>query len=245
MKKETLDRLSRKLEEVVGGDFYDKIQKSKVKTDNYNNIIIGDVYTDIIFTGHDAIVFFDSGVKADAQIQVGDNALLYVGEKAFISKSNITCLDNSSLVFKERNGIFEAGIKCGKNTSIYLDKEVKLERLSKIITIFGTIQIGESTHIGEEAEIICFQKIKIGKKCHFSKRLVIRNHLASEVIIGDDCLFSWEVTVISGDGHAIYDLEEKRLCNLDNGADNILIESHVWVGVGTTILGKSTIEHGG
>ena len=53
-----------------------------------------------------------------------------------------------------------------------------------------------------------------------------------KIIIQDNCLFSHDVTLRTGDSHSIFDSQGKRI----NRADDIMIASHVWVGNKVTIL---------
>lgn len=53
-----------------------------------------------------------------------------------------------------------------------------------------------------------------------------------KIIIQDNGLFSYDVTLRIGDSHSIFNSPGKRI----NRADDIMIASHVWVGNKVTIL---------
>ena len=57
-----------------------------------------------------------------------------------------------------------------------------------------------------------------------------KTHLAciegTAISIGEHCLFSSDVTLRTGDSHAITDLAGKRI----NASEDIILADHVWVG---------------
>lgn len=53
-----------------------------------------------------------------------------------------------------------------------------------------------------------------------------------DVIIGDDCMFSWGVAIRTGDSHAIFDQGTGQLLNKNQ---SVYIGNHVWVGADALI----------
>lgn len=83
--------------------------------------------------------------------------------------------------------------------------------------------------------------IKIGKNfsCYgLNIRFYDKN---SELIIGDDCMFSLGIYIWGTDGHAIFDLETRNIINANS--KSIHIGNHVWIGYGSTILKGSNIPN--
>lgn len=60
------------------------------------------------------------------------------------------------------------------------------------------------------------------------------NEKESGVIVGDDCMFSRDISLRSTDGHPIYNAENYEQTNL--ALAPIVVEPHVWVGQGVTVL---------
>lgn len=54
------------------------------------------------------------------------------------------------------------------------------------------------------------------------------------IIIGDDCMFSYDVVIRNSDGHPIVSLTD--LCQLNMPLGSVVIEPHVWLGERTTVL---------
>ena len=82
--------------------------------------------------------------------------------------------------------------------------------------------------------------VKIGKDSH----IIGLTHLACiegcNIIIGEKCLFSSDVTFRTGDSHSILDLDGIRI----NPSRNIEIGNHVWIGNKTIITkGVSIAEN--
>ena len=59
----------------------------------------------------------------------------------------------------------------------------------------------------------------------------------TKVIIGDDCMFSFDIIIWPSDGHAIISDKGEYL----NKGENITIGNHVWLGMGVNVLKGSHI----
>lgn len=82
-------------------------------------------------------------------------------------------------------------------------------------------------------------RIIIKNRNHFAGRIHIACTENTSIIIGDDCLFSSEIVIRSGDSHSILDKSGKRI----NHAKNVLISDRVWVGYRCLINKGSFIQH--
>lgn len=78
-------------------------------------------------------------------------------------------------------------------------------------------------------------EVIIGKDC-CCHGVNISNHdeQAKKVIIGDNCLFSYNINMRPSDGHTIYHEKSKAILNRPQGEINI--GNHVWVGMNVNIL---------
>lgn len=66
----------------------------------------------------------------------------------------------------------------------------------------------------------------------------LREH--HNVYIGEDCMFSSNISIWTSDGHAIFD----KTGNLINIGGDVVIGDHVWVGHGVKFLKKSFVNDG-
>ena len=62
----------------------------------------------------------------------------------------------------------------------------------------------------------------------------------SNLTIKNDCMFSSNIILKTGDAHTIYDGNNKTL----NGTADIVIGNHVWIGLGCKILKRTVIPDG-
>ena len=84
----------------------------------------------------------------------------------------------------------------------------------------------------------CTNELVIGKNFTSSGKTHVNFcEGGGNVVIGDDCMFSWDVQLRTGDFHTIYDNDTKKLLNPNK---DILIGNHVWVGAEVRIL-KGTV----
>lgn len=71
-------------------------------------------------------------------------------------------------------------------------------------------------------------------------KIIMRGE-ANNCLIGDQCMFAYNIVLRTSDMHAIFDLESGQKIN---HSGDIVIESHVWVSQDVLILKKSTIGFG-
>ena len=132
------------------------------------------------------------------------------------------------------------------------------------------IYIGDSCEFGKDSKIevkdMGGAKVTVGNKCKFEDEVVltVMNDCAMSigdnttivrssqitaiggmtVNIGKDCLISTEIKMYCGDGHAIFDLNNKKRLNPLTKGDprNIIsIGDHVWIGMRALILNRTVI----
>lgn len=60
------------------------------------------------------------------------------------------------------------------------------------------------------------------------------------IIIGDDCMFAWDITVRNTDAHPIYRRSDNKQVNEPNSG-LVCIEPHVWIGQNSYIMKDVTI----
>lgn len=71
-----------------------------------------------------------------------------------------------------------------------------------------------------------------GNEVHIDEKTTVfgKPHLActegKRILIGQDCMFSTDVTFRTGDSHSIVDLDGRRI----NNAQDVIIGNHIWIG---------------
>lgn len=102
---------------------------------------------------------------------------------------------------------------------------------SSIVTQGNLIFKGKA-NLGKGTRMIILPKgnFTIGKKFLVTGNSSFRVY--RNVIIGDDCLFSWDILIMDYDGHRIYNIESEKINDVKNP---IIIGNHVWIGCKSTI----------
>lgn len=108
----------------------------------------------------------------------------------------------------------------GNNHRLIIDKDV----------VFNKGQIWFEDHDCE---------IYIGAGSTIGKAFLAVAESGSKISIGEDCMFSQDIHVVTTDSHSIIKLDSSERINL---AKNVLIGDHVWIARGVTINKGVTIE---
>lgn len=133
----------------------------------------------------------------------------------------------------------------GNNNKIIVGMGASLKNLK--ITIVGNncnVVIGEKVKFYEKGELLLEGDeafIKIGEKTTFGDAKLFAGESATGITIGNDCMFSREISVHTSDFHSIIDLNDSERVNPPR---NIIIGDHVWVGEGAFIAKGSVIGSG-
>ena len=167
----------------------------------------------------------------------------------------------------------------GFNNHIVLGKNIPTAiNLSFDLAANAYIEIGENTRFNaiSKVEIKVFENaasLKIGSKCQFndalfrfyndnkpvsatindsctsSSRFELHVNQGKRVVIGKDCMFSFEVDLWAGDGHSIFDVHSRKNINGNmnispSTKDMLVIGDHVWVGKQAFIMHGTNIGNG-
>lgn len=123
----------------------------------------------------------------------------------------------------------------GNNNNVYLHEPLNGLQLSIQITNNVNVTVCSCSCWGMKINICRFangdkniSNIVVGKGCSTADVLNIEiAHGDGDVIIGEDCMFSWGCSIMTGDYHTIFD---KNIGAIINHNDNVVIGNHVWVG---------------
>ncbi len=140
---------------------------------------------------------------------------------------------------------------CPKNNQFYrlnngIKSYHKIIREGIIVEIYGSnnvIEIDDSATFHKAHLVIRGNNnlFKLGANvsvCNASFLLYGNN---KSIKIGDDCMFSYDVEIWSGDGHAIFQLNETIPFNY---GQDVEIGNHVWIGAHSRILKGVKIADG-
>lgn len=111
-------------------------------------------------------------------------------------------------------------------------------------------EIGRESHFWGRSGMITIEKsalLNIGDKFSVGDFYRFNADEYTEIDIGEDCLFSNNVTIRSNDGHSIFDIMTGENINSTYEiakSRKVVIGNHVWVGIGAVILYHTSIEDG-
>lgn len=157
----------------------------------------------------------------------------------------------------------------GVGNTIDIGKNVQWNKNNKII--LGNdcfLKIGSNVKMGDSSIVICNgaklviedncklhnnaislnidSEVRIGEGTTFGQNARIRPGRNRRIVIGNDCMFSWDTVVLGHDGHLIYDIFKQHYINNTNGAiqTSIVIGNHVWIGGEVALLPGTHIGDG-
>lgn len=107
--------------------------------------------------------------------------------------------------------------------------------------------IEKSVHIdnGAICKLFSYSEITIKKKTSIASKFRIDCHSCGKLLIDEDCQFSYEIEILIGDGHSIFDVNSKKRKNSicpPNISNRIVIGKHVWIGYRCIILSNTVIS---
>lgn len=134
----------------------------------------------------------------------------------FVNGLKFNIKGNNNQVIIELGAIIESGLIyiLGDNHLIHIGHNVTIKK--------GELWIEDSN-----SQIIIGDNVSI-EEAHIA---VTGNR--KKIVIGDDCMLSHQVTLRTGDSHAIIDNTNKMKINEEQ---DIIVGHHVWLGNGATIL---------
>lgn len=195
--------------------------------DDKGNIIKGDINPQLIdFQGCNSIVDVGNGATLHSKISMRSNVNVKIGNYTIVDlRDGITCENDSS-------------IELSDNVEIITGRRIRLYKSSKI-------KVGDRTKFRNDIDITAFDnsRIDIGNDGMFVSDDVLLATANSEIIIGNEFLASWRVSIVSGDGHAIFDVNSGKRINSREKV-KIKVNDHVWAGCNVSIFDNAEIGTG-
>lgn len=127
-------------------------------------------------------------------------------------------------------------IVVGTGNTIIVDDYARLQKCA--ITVSGnnnTIRIGKKTYL-EYGELYIEDdngEISIGENTIVSAHFHFAEIEGTKIRIGSNCLFSAGASIRTGDSHTIMDATSRKRIN---PSSDVIIDNHVWLGNGATVL---------
>ena len=130
----------------------------------------------------------------------------------------------------------------GQNNTLEIGENVNITHLSIYFFMDNAkIHIKSGSKIRLYAAIGNDAYIEVGSGCTSANNVSVYTSEGGKVIIGEDCMFSSNITLRACDGHAIYSTVTHKRMNMTK---DIILGDHVWVGFDAVILGGSVVGSG-
>ncbi len=139
-------------------------------------------------------------------------------------------INNIEIINNSKDGVYVD--HCGNRIEFANEKS-----LENIFVRFdgenALIKLGENVRIFNELFIECGNEtvVDIGRETSFDKVTIFSTY--ADVLIGEDCMFSYDVYLRNHDSHFIFDKETGKRINYSK---NIVIKNHVWIGQKSILL---------
>lgn len=156
------------------------------------------------------------------------NACMEIGQDVTAKNCCFTVANSANVKIESNVNISDCNIEVGEN---------------------AYLEIGRNSNIslGGRLVVQAFAQLVIGEGCSFAQNIDVRAHHFSKISIGMDCMFSYQVIILAGDGHSIFDVvsgENQNSLKNKYGNLEVNIGDHVWMGARSTVLGKTEIGNG-
>lgn len=143
---------------------------------------------------------------------------------------------NNKIKRKRHNKVIAKGmlqrckiIFCGKNNIVEIQDGAILRHCTVTVKGNNNKIVFKSDSYAKFANIVTEDDrnyIELGKKASLAGKIHLACIEGTQIIIGEDCLFSSEIIFRTGDSHAVTDMEGNRI----NPSEDIVIGNHVWIG---------------
>lgn len=141
---------------------------------------------------------------------------------------------------KLKNSIIEF---TGDNNILYCNGNINLENSTLRFTGSNSIIYFDKNRFSFSIDIrVGFDSLfYLGKNCYLNRKSHMYATERKNIIIGNDCLISFDNYLRTADPHLIYDINTRKRINFSK---SILIGDHVWIGQECLILKGTKIGSG-
>lgn len=152
------------------------------------------------------------------------------------------CCCNATIYVKDEINIDNVKIIMSSNSYLEIGKGSILKSLIIKVLENGRALLGENNRVTNSSiKVNRGGYFESGTGCTYAENCKIDVGEEGKIILGNDVMFSWDISILSQDGHAIFDTRTKDRINTNR---NIEIGNHVWIGMRAVILPNTVIGNG-
>lgn len=183
----------------------------------------------------------------------GWNSMIVIGKNAIIDK-NMTLYMHNEEIFEvgENSDISNCIIDVLGGTKVSIGNNVILRNCNIGVRYGGALIVKENvsadTYDNTFQRILVGQygKVVIGKGTSIGHSFNILCSQNTEIEIGNECLISWNLSVLSNDSHTIFDVSSGKAVNIPQEGQKrkVEVDDHVWIGTNCIVLYGTYIGEG-
>lgn len=203
----------------------------------------------VTFCGKGSSVKVGKNCKAVESIKIfmKENSQLVIGDNVTFGR-NVTIYVESGCVELNDGCVIGDNVEfhCDNFSKCVIEAKTKIYQCCKVnVYSGGNIVWKRGGSLGENSSLVVGGEVVIGENTSFAHDLELRATPKTYIKIGNECLFSYNVSMRASDGHAIFDTQSE-MCISHNNDVGIIIDDHVWIGMNVsilynTIIGKDSI----
>lgn len=204
------------------------------------------------YVHNDSKVTIDNNVQfLGSRLYIHHSAEAVFEENLYLEQDDIVMKDETRLQMKRGCSIVRLNMGIEEWGEVVLGEEVSNSCCNRTVWSIGkdaTFHVGnKGRFLGGECRVDEKALFKIGNGFSIQRNYRIVLNPNTTLLIGNDCMFSWDVNMRSNDGHSIFDIASNKNINSSNNISRdrkIVIGDHVWVGERAEILYNTQIGDG-
>lgn len=231
-------------------------QEPEYYEDKHGNKIIGNYKgLKFAFSGFNSVIEIGENVQFQETVfYFHNNSRIVVNDNASFQRCKFELFNNAEMKIGESDYLADISIELFEQAEAIFDKRVGACYNSEMSRQHWHIGKGAKLEIGNGG---CFSRgiiyikdnaiLKIGRDFHANSNYRIVADEYTSIIIGDDCMFSYDIIVRSNDAHSIFDIDTCQNVNSTYcicQSRKVGIGNHVWIGERVVILYDTLIGDG-
>lgn len=197
----------------------------------------------IVVDDSSKLIIEDGVIIESGSILVADNSIIKIKSGTYIGKKSlISATGCSNLVIGRESYFNQINVHVFNKSKMKMNNDTIVHDSINIDVINNSYMCIDRNCIFNSGYISVYNsaKIEIGINCTFGERLSLYVEKQSKIIIGDDCMISINVSMITGLHHIYNSENEKEITNLKP----IIVGNHVWCGANCQLISGSEIGDG-
>ena len=203
---------------------------------NYNN-------SDLQKINYESFNLISGNVDVET-LEISECSELNIGESTCLGRNVSIILSGfSKLIINDSCSIGDnVCIRCENGSQCYIGENTRICSGSEIITSsHSTVSVAKDCVLPTKLVVSGKSSFTMGKGTDFDEDTNVRVLNESRVDIGNDCMFSYNVSIRGEDGHSIINIKEGTIVERPK---SVTLGNHIWAGMGSIFLPGTEVGDG-